>query len=525
MDKLQKLKNIEFLRFVFVLVLIYCHLLIITQIFPDIPLYNYISTHNTMSTLCVDFFFILSGFFFKYTFNEKLDTFDFLKKKFVRLWAVVAFAVVGYWCLAIFNIESYVSNVYNSFFSFFFVDCIGITLHHCGPSWYISVLVLVSLFYFCTYKALGEKITNLIIGILVWFAYCLTINVDNGAISQHVMVQKDFLCMGLLRGIGGIGLGIFLFYIWRKYKDSITYNNKLVYTILEMGIFGWCLYALISSPNSIHNSMIFIIAFLILIWLFLIKKGFVSQIFDNNISVLMGKYTYSIFLIHIIFIYFLGGTIWNNSNIVIQKYPLLSILIVYIISCILGIITYHTIEKPNNKFYKNAGFIRYYLIIFISALIISGIGGYFCTHKALSTNYVYNFNRKYNNIKISGLSSVENWGRWSDGDEVKLTFYSPVKDNINAKFNIKPFLNDKINKRKIEIYYKENLIGLWNFELDKDLQDTIVYIPKECIKKNGKVKLKFKIENPVSPKELGLSEDGRKLGIGFINMKIMEDKN
>ena len=522
MKQQSKLKNIEFLRFIFILILIYCHLPLITQSFTDIPLYKYISTHNQMSALVVDFFFILSGFFLKYTMNTELDTFDFLKKKFVRLWSVVALAVVGYWSLAMFGIDSFGLNVYNSLFSLFFVDNIGITLHHCGPSWYVSVLVIVSLFYFSMYKAMGEKITNIIIGLMVWFAYCLTINVDNGAISQHIMVQKEFLCMGLLRGVGGIGIGIFTYYIWDKYKDSITYNNKFVYTLLETGLLGWCLYAMTASPKSIPNSMIFIIVFSILILLFLIKKGYLSQITESNWSVLFGRYTYSIFLTHLIIIFLIAGTCWNNSNIFIQKYPLLTLLLIYLFSFILGIITYHTIEKPDNKTFKKLGFVKYYLTIFTVILTISGVCGYYCTHKTIKPNNVYGFNRLYKNIKTEGLTGVEQWGRWSDGKEVKLSYYSPIKNDNVVEFSVTPYLNEFVKEQKIDIYYKKQLLGTWNYTFGKDNPKTIINIPKNCIKKNGKVRLTFKISNPTSPKELGQSDDSRKLGIGFINMKIME---
>lgn len=55
MEKLKKLQNIEFLRVVFILILIYCHLPLLTRSFPDIGLYSFISGHPQFSALAVDF--------------------------------------------------------------------------------------------------------------------------------------------------------------------------------------------------------------------------------------------------------------------------------------------------------------------------------------------------------------------------------------------------------------------------------------------------------------------------------------
>ena len=50
---------------------------------------------TTFGYLAVDMFFIMSGFFLMYTFNNSLNVCDFIKKKIIRLWPmVVAYAVI-----------------------------------------------------------------------------------------------------------------------------------------------------------------------------------------------------------------------------------------------------------------------------------------------------------------------------------------------------------------------------------------------------------------------------------------------
>lgn len=524
MIKIKKLNNIEFLRVIFIIILVYCHLPLLTSVFPNIPMYKFISDNAKFSMLVVDFFFILSGFFLRYTTDFKQDTFDFIKKRMKRLWSVVAFGIVCYIALSFFNITSYGKNIYDYIYAFFFLDNIGVTLHHVGPSWYVSVLLLVSLFYFYLYKALPEKIANLIIGFLVWLAYVFTINADGGFIQQHIRIENNIFCMGLLRGIGGIGLGIFLYYVYEHYKDKIPNQNKLVYTFLEIGVLSWSIYALISAPSDIHNSMIFIIAFLILIWLFLIKKGYFSQLTDKNIFCKLAKYNYSIFLTHLIIFYLLRGNIWNNSNLFIPNHPIVTLILLYSSVFIFGIFAYHFIEKPQNKCYEKLGFIKYYLTIFTIILITSFSISLILTHRPIKLDKTYNFNRDRIYIKTNGVANPEHWGRWTIEEKVDIIFYSPVKKDLEVTFNVNPFLPEKMENQRIDVYSRGEKLATWNYRLENPFPNTTIVVKKELIKNNGKVNLEFLIKSPISPKELGLSDDNRKLGLGFKSVTIREVK-
>lgn len=76
------LKNIELLRFVFTLMIVTAHLPILLNMFP-----NYMPLSNRFydGVLGVDFFFILSGFFFMYTNSFKRSFSDFIVRKIKRL--------------------------------------------------------------------------------------------------------------------------------------------------------------------------------------------------------------------------------------------------------------------------------------------------------------------------------------------------------------------------------------------------------------------------------------------------------
>ena len=78
----------------------------------------------------------------------------------------------------------------------------------------------------------------------------------------------------------------------------------------------------------------------------------------------------------------------------------------------------------------------------------------------------------------------------------------------------------KINQQIVSVSINDKFIVDWIFELGKPSPKTEFIIPKSLLKKSGKTFFSFKIKNPVSPWELGLAEDRRNLGIGFISLQI-----
>jgi hypothetical protein len=104
-----------------------------------------------------------------------------------------------------------------------------------------------------------------------------------------------------------------------------------------------------------------------------------------------------------------------------------------------------------------------------------------------------------------GWSSPEEWGTWTEG---KVTVLIMSVDSVNDLFfhlNINRLFNDKA----IEVYINKAFIGSFEFVIG----DNIIKIPKE-IYPDKLLELMFIMEDQKSPRDLGLSRDARKLGIG-----------
>lgn len=110
-----------------------------------------------------------------------------------------------------------------------------------------------------------------------------------------------------------------------------------------------------------------------------------------------------------------------------------------------------------------------------------------------------------------GLSSSEPWGTWSASDVVTFEFVIPLPDKFNVHLSAHAF-GPNVGK-EFEAQVGD---GTQKFTLGVADEERIIQFenPKE-----SKI-LTINVPHPVSPKELGLSGDERKLGIGFIKLNI-----
>ena len=320
----------------------------------------------------MEFFFILSGFFFSYTLDINQDIFAYIKKKLIRLWPVLAFYTLCLVCMDSWHMPAAQGNFYNRIYSLFLLNGIGITRGDTGVSWFVSALFFSSLFLFYLYKSCTAKTANLLLSIIVLFSYIILIN--TGTISSRYEGLYGILPLPLLRAVGGMGLGIFLFYTYSNFNRNNLVrqknnNGKLIYGFIETFLLIFSIYLVTCAKWP--NEMIVIISFLALLYVFLLNKGLLSNLLNNNFSVAIGKYSYSIFLTHILVIYLVVYSLDLNSPF-IANHALLFIVLLCLTVIIVGVITYHFIEKPTNILFRKLGY-YYYLVVLGAILIISSL--------------------------------------------------------------------------------------------------------------------------------------------------------
>lgn len=179
------------------------------------------------------------------------------------------------------------------------------------PSWSIAIeFFLYILFY--SYVQLKTKNTWLPALFLVLIAFTCLYQVNDP-------LRTDWAAF--LRGIGGFFLGFILYQSYLKIPLSI--QNTTIATILESLVVLLMLYS-VSHYSLNHKNIYFlsIITFMLLIYIFAIQnKGYISQLLQTKIFQLLGRLSFSIYLVHGLIL-----AVSSNIAVYIFKIPKITIL-------------------------------------------------------------------------------------------------------------------------------------------------------------------------------------------------------
>lgn len=328
-----QLHNIEFLRILFTFCIFACHAM------------DYFRVVNE-GRFAVEFFFILSGFFLYYTIDNQKNVQTFMLKKIIRFLPLMLFGqvVCDLICLKI-HFQNYISLI-------FFLPSTGLTdinYFSVGATWYVCVLFWILLFYFYLVRTKTQSTANIIIG-AISFICCVAYNK-----IPHSMMRELFPHY-MLRGLICIGIGYFLALGYKNNllpppiskKQGQKQSVKLLFTGLEFLLMIYLLLTMFIPWGFQITYTHRIILFVILISLFLSKKGYISQFFDDASWAKISKYCLSFFLTHLVFKDYLYRRIDALQNINIG----IAFCIMFFASVVLAVFAYHFVEKPAYKYLK-----------------------------------------------------------------------------------------------------------------------------------------------------------------------------
>jgi len=146
--------------------------------------------------------------------------------------------------------------------------------------------------------------------------------------------------------------------------------------------------------------------------------------------------------------------------------------------------------------------------------------------KNLERSFIHDDNLWLDSIEsVKGFSKDEDWGTWTDGFEAEISFYMKndiCNKDINIELKLKAFLNND-GRQAFEIFANANSIGKYEIN-NGDLSDYLINIPSNLITNENKIEVKFVISFPTSPLELKISNDNRKLGLGFVSFSIYNER-
>jgi len=117
-------------------------------------------------------------------------------------------------------------------------------------------------------------------------------------------------------------------------------------------------------------------------------------------------------------------------------------------------------------------------------------------------------------------SHLEAWGIWSDGNysDLLIKFKHPISFNINMDMHA--YTPQEYPRQSVDLLINGKILQRLLFTQDDSYKNISITVSKEDFRLNGYVNIGFKINNPVSPRKLGISRDGRNLGVGLHGLKI-----
>lgn len=358
----KRMKNVESVRFLFCIMIVYFHILH-SNILPYVgsnAVYEVFAGYSQNAEYIVEGFFIISGYFLFRSMQSKpgLSVKRFIMDKVVRLGPVL-------WLAVIIDALFFSSDIYYAIFQGLFLQCVGVSLIYQGTNWYVSAFFLGSIFVFALMKLLKGRRAVFVLAVLVYFSYVININYTGGLFGRETVFC--FLSLGLLRAIGGLGLGYLIGYAqseffasrwWKKFRQS-SIPSRLSFRVCRFGVFSvleivaaavllvtWFYY-----PRAYDDLFIIVIMFTVLFCCMIFDGGILSKILDNPVTSWMGKFSYSIYVMQQVGFYILMRTLWKNTPL-LEEHPVYVVAFSVLFCVGIGIAVYYLVERPSIRLYR-----------------------------------------------------------------------------------------------------------------------------------------------------------------------------
>jgi hypothetical protein len=127
----------------------------------------------------------------------------------------------------------------------------------------------------------------------------------------------------------------------------------------------------------------------------------------------------------------------------------------------------------------------------------------------------------------AGWFGAEPWGTWTEGSTSIVTLALSDIPDRDMELSIEgwAFLTDTNPVQDIEVLVNQHSLETLRYTFPASTDTRMITIPKSFIQeRKGLLVIEFKIKNPKSPAELGLSQDTRSLGLGLVSLRLDETK-
>ena len=327
--------SIDFLRIIFTLIIVYFHA----------------TDGGNNLRMSVEFFFILSGYFLATaSFKTTDSTVEFVMKKIIRFTPLILFGEM----ISILSIPD--ANFSNLAAEVLLLPRTGLypTPAYNGATWYLSVLFWVSLFFFYIKKGQRKETCNLLIGLATFYAAIICVHKDFVIKSTALSPMVTLFPVSLMRGVFGIGLGYFLAQLLSAPKSvtPLPTRKKILWGIVECATLVWSIVMMYVEDFKPYNRILYAPVFILLLYLFLRKRGFMTQLLDRSVFSKLSNYCFALYATHFPIVFHWCHSIRDRDPVWYSSHKILVTSLLYVIAIAVAVFSHHLIEKPATAYLK-----------------------------------------------------------------------------------------------------------------------------------------------------------------------------
>lgn len=346
-----KFKNVELLRFILAWVIVMYHMVHIPSLRKAFNIEEIWPCFQFGAT-SVECFFIIAFFFLTLKTKKDYSIRQFVVDKWFRLsppilvvtTACYIFHLLGFWnwnCSANIEMVLLIRNWVSE-------PEVGA---HVSQAWYCCIFFGLSIFYLGLIKTIHTNYIPIIIGILTYIGLRFMVvpgfsNILGGSVVNGG-VNRALFCMGI---------GYFLAYAYTHPVGSSPLCSLQKHKIITSFVECLCLilflrYIVCGVPQPL-SKILAILTFAMIFWFFIQQKGWISSFLEKNWCTILGRYAYSIFIVHMFVRQLAIAILFPAHKEWCEMYPWLVLSGILSITMLLAIILYHFVEAPISRYMK-----------------------------------------------------------------------------------------------------------------------------------------------------------------------------
>jgi hypothetical protein len=123
-----------------------------------------------------------------------------------------------------------------------------------------------------------------------------------------------------------------------------------------------------------------------------------------------------------------------------------------------------------------------------------------------------------------GWATPEPWGTWTEGEQatMRVALDARPPGPLTLRARARALVSGPQHARLVDVMVNGRYLATWTFDRLEPVVQTL-RIPADALAGLGPLEIDFRIARPRSPKELGINQDPRGLGMGLIEARITAD--